>query len=154
MRAAAHEGARLCALRAGYRSARSFDGYAPTPASHSLSPFHGSVRALSRIRRTGPLYAEPRRRVRPIQMQLNSQFQPLRTSEKDYGRAELGPCVPHLHPCTEREREGGRDRERRMHKCIHVPPADVESRVRATDVACPPRVTRDGHGGIKAPVPV
>jgi len=62
-----------------------------------------------------------------------------------------GSCVPHLHPCTEkgrerereRERERGRARDRRrMHKCIYAPPADVASRVLATDVACPPRVTR------------
>jgi len=47
------------------------------------TPFHGLVRALSCIRRTGSYEAH---RLSPIQKQLNSQFRPLRVSEKDYGR--------------------------------------------------------------------
>ena len=47
------------------------------------APFHGLVRALSCIRRTGSYGAH---RLSPIQKQLNSQFRPLRVSGKDYGR--------------------------------------------------------------------
>lgn len=107
--------------------ARSFDGYAPTPR-RGLSSFHGSVRALSRIGRTG-LFIYESRRLRPIQMQLNSQFRPLRVSGKGLRtrRAALS-CVPHLHPCTHRERQCERERNI-ADVCInaYVPPPDVAS---------------------------
>lgn len=68
----------FCARCVGYR-ARSFDGctYA------AQLPFTALVRALSCIRRTGSYETH---RLRPIQKQLNSQFRPLRVSEKDYER--------------------------------------------------------------------
>jgi hypothetical protein len=122
MRAATRaRGLPLCA------GARPFDGYAPThpslslslsfSLSLSLSLFHSRLGTCLEPRSTDrTLYTESRR-LRPIQMQLNSQFRPLRVSGKDYGRGEScalpgRACRICIHARRKEERERERERER------------------------------------------
>jgi len=127
--------------------ARSFGGCAPTHPSLSLS-ISFTARYVPRAAFDGPdsLYrvattASNSDAIEFTIPAITSVGKGLRTRRVARCRVVRAASAS-MHGERKREREREREREGRMHKCIYAPPADVASRVRATDVACPSRVTR------------